>query len=229
MNHERDENMIGAFAIAVADMLTDNAGSIVPRREPPAAIAILGRSPGWTILQLSRDLGLSHAATVRLIDRLVSDGLVRRIRSTRDGRAVELFLTPGGEKLYDRMLSGRHDRLSELRSHLSESEMEALGAICAKMLTIVGSRQDRRSRICRFCDAAKCRTCPMDSLISDRKARDATLVPAAKAEQHGPERAMECASAGGVGHPTVNDRKITREGERSKCAAKHEFIDGAPS
>lgn len=166
MKSERLQNIIGALALAVSDDLQKDAARQVPRDEPAAAIALIGRSPGWTIRQLSLDLSLSHAATVRLVDRLVADELMLRSRSETDGRAVALYLTEEGEKRYQQILLQRHQRLETLLDCLSEAEKDALGHISEKLLAQIAITTDNRSRTCRFCDTGSCRTCPIDLALS---------------------------------------------------------------
>ncbi|MEX0732452.1 MAG: MarR family transcriptional regulator [Aquisalimonadaceae bacterium] len=166
MKPERLQNLIGTLALTISDDLLKESSHLVPRDEPAAAIALVGRSPGWTIRQLSTDLVLSHAATVRLVDRLVDDGLMRRRRSATDGRAVALSLTSKGQSLYQEMLVRRHQRLGELLSSLTDEEKHALGVIGEKLLVLIAKTTDNRSRACRFCDTESCRRCPFDVALS---------------------------------------------------------------
>jgi DNA-binding MarR family transcriptional regulator len=53
--------------------------------------------------ELASGLVLSHGWLSRLVDRLVADGLVRRERSSADGRASEIVLTRDGAETLRRM------------------------------------------------------------------------------------------------------------------------------
>ena len=44
----------------------------------PAALCVIGHEPGLSIDFLARVLGMSHPGTVRLVDRLETDGLIKR-------------------------------------------------------------------------------------------------------------------------------------------------------
>lgn len=164
MTCNRTENLVGALALMLSDRIVKAADQLVPRGEPAAAIAIVGRSPGWTIRMLSTDLGLSHAATVRLVDRLVADDLMARGRATDDRRAVALSLTETGESTYQAMLESRHECVGEALKALSSDEKDLLGTIAGKLLG-GGATQHDRSRICRFCDVESCRSCPIDESL----------------------------------------------------------------
>lgn len=162
METERLQNIVGALALTIADEIAEKTENFAPRDDPVAAIAVIGRSPNWTIRQLSNDLRLSHAATVRLVDRLVADDLMRRTKSTRDARAVELILTANGQHVYAEVLQARQASLKRLLSSLSHHEQDALGKIAEKLLSAGSNDKARRSRTCRLCDVVRCRTCPMD-------------------------------------------------------------------
>jgi len=164
MTNDRLENLVGALAVALCDRIDEDADRTVPRREPAAAIAIIGRSPGWTIRQLSGDLGLSHAATVRLVDRLVEDQLIVRGRSESDRRAIALSLTAAGRKTYRSILDARRKTLREVLSKLEADERDSLKSIAGKLLGLTATSQTR-SRICRFCDVESCGPCPIDEAL----------------------------------------------------------------
>ena len=69
----RLENLLGALSIALSDEIervtTDASGH---GASVPAALSILLRRPGCTIETLRTHIGLSHSATVRLVDRIVA-------------------------------------------------------------------------------------------------------------------------------------------------------------
>ena len=166
MTPERLQNILGALALKIADGILDKVDAFVPRDEPAAAIALIGRSPGWLIRQLSDDLGLSHAATVRLVDRLVADGLMQRTKSAKDARAIELTLTETGKQIYNNMLEIRHRYLGEFLSCLSDHEKDVLGKISEKLIGSIAKDTSGRSRTCRFCDVARCKICPIDAAVA---------------------------------------------------------------
>jgi len=73
MDMNRDRNTIGAFALLIGDEIARVVASKAPDAGPTAAaLALLDHEPGLSIRTLSAGVGLSHAGTVRLVDRLVS-------------------------------------------------------------------------------------------------------------------------------------------------------------
>lgn len=66
-----------------------------------------------TIRTLAERLALKHHSAVELIDRLETNGYVRRSRGRDDRRQVLVALLPRGEKLLEEVA---RDRISELRA-----------------------------------------------------------------------------------------------------------------
>src|SRR5207244_11393948 len=68
-----------------------------------ALVALLESLEDATTQQLSDVIGLTHSATVRLVDRLVANGYVLRQASGRDGRTVAIRLTKAGTAAAERV------------------------------------------------------------------------------------------------------------------------------
>lgn len=158
----RTSNLLAAAVLGLHDELR----LAVERRsgrsgEAPAAIVALGHQPGLSNDALSRLLGLTHTGTVRLIDRLVADGLVERRTVEQDRRGVALHLTKAGAKARRKILSEREAVMRPLVSQLKKSERAALTTVLAKLLRAVGQDDARKLRICRLCDSEACPACPI--------------------------------------------------------------------
>lgn len=176
MKDLKAENVIGALALTVSDMVLNVTGIEAPSNISAAGLTLIGHVPGISINELSHGLCLSHPGTVRLVDRMEAEGLVRRDRSTNDGRAVALHLTAAGKEREGEILSSRRTVLSKLLALLSNEEHAALAQISQKLLTAILKDEDHALRICRLCDSAACTQCPVDaellrkSTASDHKA-----------------------------------------------------------
>lgn len=84
--------------------------------------------------QLSAELGHDMGALTRVVDELERRGFVRRERSRRDRRAVEIAITPAGRR---QARSGKRcivGLLNELVEHLSEREIGTLIALLGRLL-----------------------------------------------------------------------------------------------
>ena len=123
-------------------------------------MVVIGYGLGPSNDQLRRILGLSHPGSVRLVDRLVADGLVQR-REGRDRRAIALYLTEKGHRLRDDLLKGRLAAIRPLLSPLSDAEQEALAGLLHRLLAAMPTTDLERCHLCRLCDDRVCTDCPI--------------------------------------------------------------------
>ncbi len=158
---DRTANLLGVLGLAVADRIGDVARDILRHGgETPAALVVIGYGSGPSNDQLRRILGLSHPGTVRLVDRLVADGLVER-REGRDRRAVALHLTEQGRALREDLLKGRLAAIRPLLTNFTDAERAAFDALLHKMLASIETTQSERRTLCRLCDRRVCTDCPI--------------------------------------------------------------------
>ncbi len=164
MDDERTVNLLGALALSLVDAMNSvvevNAGY---GGEAPAALVTLGAEPGLSINTLRQILNLSHPGTVRLIDRLESQGLVER-RSGVDGRTLALFLTDAGGERRQAILTERRRQLQLAISSLTRDDRKQLTKFLEKMLTAMTTTELRSFAICRLCEEEVCPAdcCPVE-------------------------------------------------------------------
>lgn len=152
----RTANLFGALATAVAGRLADaTKGHPNQTDTGTAALNLIALFEGCSNNELSRALQLSHSATVRLIDKLDADGLVRR-RGADDRRAVALHLTASGKRKAEAALAARCVALSDLVEHLTDVQRIALDDIAATLLTHITKSPLEAAHICRLCDHVAC-------------------------------------------------------------------------
>ena len=158
---DRTANLLGVVGLAVADRIEDTAREILSHAgETPAALVVIGYDMGPSNDQLRRILGLSHPGTVRLVDRLVADGLVER-REGRDRRAVALYLSKRGKSLREELLRERLAAIRSLLAPLTDAEQETFAALLHKMLASMETTDWERRTLCRLCDDRVCSNCPI--------------------------------------------------------------------
>ena len=158
---QRTSNLLGVVALAVADRIDAATREILKHAgETPAALVVIGYGLGPSNDELRRILKLSHSGTVRLVDRLVADGLVER-REGRDGRAIALFATSRGKVLRDKTLQGRLAAIRPLLEPLPHAEQNELGQLLAKLLASIETTDMERRSLCRLCDDRVCSDCPI--------------------------------------------------------------------
>jgi DNA-binding MarR family transcriptional regulator len=134
MNPAVARSHFGALALAVADEIA-NASATHSQSGPAAAATVfLFLDPGLSIGVLAERIKLSHAGTVRLIDRLELEGLVERRRNDSDRRARFIHLTASGEELMSAIMTARDDAISGYLSALSPDQLSTLGALSQHLL-----------------------------------------------------------------------------------------------
>ena len=154
----RTANLLGTQAVAIAGLVAEAIGgpaAVVPSH-PTALIALDLYAEGEPIESLRTALSLSHSATVRLVDRLVADGLVAREQSPEDGRVALLRLTPAGRAEVLRVRAARTEALLEVVGRLEPAEQDALASLCGRVLAGLTTDGASPRRTCRLCDAEVC-------------------------------------------------------------------------
>ncbi|WP_210528331.1 MarR family winged helix-turn-helix transcriptional regulator [Rubellimicrobium arenae] len=127
------------------------------------ALVTLGEYPGESLGGLSRILGLTHSATVRLADDLERRGLVQR-EGKADRRSVGLLLTEQGIALRSAAMRARAEVLEGAVSVLEDDERGALERGMARLLQNFATSRAVADHICRLCDEEACgrNNCPVE-------------------------------------------------------------------
>jgi MarR family transcriptional regulator, negative regulator of the multidrug operon emrRAB len=155
-------NTVAALALAVTDMLLvglDERYHLGP--SDAAALIILSRR-SQRIEDISQQLGVSHSATVRLVDRLEDMGLAGRAPG-RDARSVNVRLTAAGKRRARGLLTERERIMTHVLGELSERDRRLLGALVEKMLDALAVDWRTTMQICRLCNIPFCESgaaCP---------------------------------------------------------------------
>lgn len=151
----RTANLLAAAAQLVGDAVTDRlAGELPHTASAPAALISIAHQPGLSIERLRTALHLTHSGTVRLIDRLEAEELVRREKHGE--RALKLHLTRRGRRAVERIEAARLAAVAELLSPLNEQERRQLDGVLARLLADRTHNQDDLYRICRLCSFDAC-------------------------------------------------------------------------
>ena len=159
----RDLNVIGAFALALADDFKGAMQDLADGNESAcSALIVIGQESGLSVDRLSKILRLSQPGTVRLVDRLAEAQLVERKTGT-DRRSVALRLTDTGKRQVKSLLVGRQHAVSQTLRSLDAWERSTLSAIANKVLRGLEHSAVECDRRCRLCDDAACpdESCPM--------------------------------------------------------------------
>ncbi|MCT2583422.1 MarR family winged helix-turn-helix transcriptional regulator [Actinophytocola gossypii] len=161
--HETDRvaNLLGATALVVTDVMLSSTVRAAPvSPSGAAALVVLRTSPGLSVTELGRRVGLTQSAAARMVDSL--GDLVERVPT--GGRSVSVRLTGAGAEAADAVLSSRGEPLADLLAALDEHQLETLGELLGLLLGRLYERVGDSDLMCRLCDRATCTTgasCPV--------------------------------------------------------------------
>jgi MarR family transcriptional repressor of emrRAB len=156
-------NLLGAASLALADAQRAAVeGASGQAAAAPAALLALDKYPGETVRFFVPILGLTQSGTVRLFDRLVDDGFVRR-GPGRDGRTIALELTAAGRRAAARVARARAQTMADALAGVDRDELAALERTLEKVLARFPANRDDARHLCRLCDIDVCEACPVDA------------------------------------------------------------------
>lgn len=126
--------LVGRLASA---MRTGLSRELAPFNVTSAQWAILEacyQGEADTLTSLSRVVPIDSASISRQVDRLVRVGLVRRRRSTRDRRLVNLILTDAGNRLVPELTERVQANNAKFLAGIAEHEQHAVLRTLQRML-----------------------------------------------------------------------------------------------
>lgn len=157
-------NILGALSLLIQDRV-ESAWESELDFSPMAAAALvqIENEAGSSIEQVARRIGLTHSATVRVIEKLAERGLVEKDRACKDARAQSLKLTGAGKRTGQQLHAARNRVTDDLLAGLDPAQREALRAVVRAILhqAVVPGRE--ADVTCRVCDERRCRPeiCPI--------------------------------------------------------------------
>lgn len=156
MTHQQLTNVLAALTLHVNDRLTRRIEEVAEHgAAAPMALVVIWQHPGQTIEYLRNVLTLSHSGTVRLVERLIEDGLVVK-RQGADNRSVSLTCTAAGSRKSKGILKAREDVVSPLLSRLDEQERGQLEHILRKLTWSGIATKEEGVNTCRLCNIDIC-------------------------------------------------------------------------
>ncbi|WP_132980389.1 MarR family winged helix-turn-helix transcriptional regulator [Pigmentiphaga sp. D-2] len=97
----------------------------------PLMLLAMGR--GETAAELARSACSDTGAMTRMLDRLESKGLIRRVRSAEDRRVIKLELTEEGVRATEQVPQRLHDAVDLHIRDFSEQEVQQLKSLLRRM------------------------------------------------------------------------------------------------
>jgi DNA-binding MarR family transcriptional regulator len=164
--HTRESNALAAWTVLATDAMEAAQLEVadLPERSL-AALILLRNRPESNVDWLFRRLGITQSGAVRLVDRLVTLGLVRREKAP-GRKEVALHVTASGEARLQQGLTARATAVQTLVESLSTAEQTQLAALVGKALAGGTRRRKEADIACRLCDWDACKpVCPLDASV----------------------------------------------------------------
>lgn len=150
-------NILGALSLLIQDRV-ERSWHAALDLSPMAAAALvqIDSEPGSSIEQVAGRIGLTHSATVRIIDKLADRGLVEKDRARKDARAQSLKLTRSGKGTAQQLHAARNQVTDGLLAGLSPAQHQALEQAIAVILYQAVEPGREADITCRVCDERRC-------------------------------------------------------------------------
>jgi DNA-binding MarR family transcriptional regulator len=150
-------NVLGALALALTDRMSEavTAAAGVSETGAIALSALHHYLDGASLDLLGRVLGLTPSGAVRLVDRLVEAGHVRRTRGA-DARSTSVRLTAAGRRAARRVSAARASVLVDALAPLAPEQRRQLEALAGRMLAGLVRAPGATRWTCRLCDTGSC-------------------------------------------------------------------------
>lgn len=164
--HTKDVNTVAAWALLATDAMEAAQLEVAElTARSIAALGLLRNRPASSVNWLHRRLGITQSGAVRLVDRLVALGLLRREKSP-GRKEVALRVTASGKARLQQGLTARASAIEGLVESLSAADQERLAALLGKALAGGSRSRDEADVACRLCDWDACKpVCPVDASV----------------------------------------------------------------
>jgi MarR family transcriptional repressor of emrRAB len=150
-------NILGALAVLIQDRV-ERTWQAELDLSPMAAAALvqIEYEPGSSIELVAGRIGLTHSATVRVIDKLVERGCVDKDRAREDARAQSLKLSKSGKRLAQQLHGARNQVTDDLLSGLGPTQRRGLEEAVRAILHRCVEPGREADVTCRVCDDRRC-------------------------------------------------------------------------
>ena len=150
-------NILGALALLIQDRM-ESAWQSTLDLSPMAAAALvqIDSEPGCSIELVAGRIGLTHSATVRVVDKLAERGLVEKDRARRDARAQSLKLSKAGKRTAQQLHAARNQVTDDLVTGLGPPQRAALEDAIRAILHRTVEPGREADVTCRVCDDRRC-------------------------------------------------------------------------
>jgi DNA-binding MarR family transcriptional regulator len=141
---EAAPGLMGRVRVALLDALDAELEPLGLKASDYIVLVTLASGAQVTAASVCSVIAHDPGAMTRKIDALEKKGLVRRLRSETDRRAIHLELTPEGRKLYPRMMNSVVGVINEFLHGFSKAEVREMESMLKRILANAEAREARK-------------------------------------------------------------------------------------
>jgi DNA-binding MarR family transcriptional regulator len=136
--------LMGRIRMALFDALDAELEPLGLKATDYVVLVTLANDSAPTASSVCSLIAHDPGAMTRKIDALEKKGLVRRVRSEKDRRAIHIELTPEARKLYPRMMNAVVGVVNEFLHGFAKSEVRELEGMLKRILANAEAREAAR-------------------------------------------------------------------------------------
>jgi DNA-binding MarR family transcriptional regulator len=128
-----------------------------------AGLRFVALHPGGCIRELAQSLQVSHPAAVKLAERLVDRGLVRRETAPDDHRRVCLQLTAAGRRVYKDVFAAQQGLIGQVLDRMGSDAASELHRLSLEFVRSSIETEEQIAQTCLYCGIHHRNDCPVSS------------------------------------------------------------------
>jgi len=141
---EAAPGLMGRVRVALLDALDAELEPFGLKASDYIVLVTLANDQQLTASSVCSVIAHDPGAMTRKIDSLEKKGLVRRVRSETDRRAIHLELTPECRKLFPRMMNAVVGVINEFLHGFSKAEVREMESMLKRILANAEARESRK-------------------------------------------------------------------------------------
>ena len=126
-----------------------------------AGLRFVALHPGGCIRELAQSLLVSHPAAVKLAERLVDRGLVKRETAAEDHRRVCLDLTASGKRVYKDVFTAQQSLIDQVLDRMGSDAADELRRLSLEFVRSSMDTEHQIAQTCLYCGVHHSEECPV--------------------------------------------------------------------
>jgi DNA-binding MarR family transcriptional regulator len=126
-----------------------------------AGLRFVALHPGGCIRELAQSLLVSHPAAVKLAERLVDRGLVKRETAAEDHRRVCLDLTSTGKRVYKEVFAAQQSLIEQVLDRMGTDAASELRRLSLEFVRSSIDTEHQIAKTCLYCGVQHRDECPL--------------------------------------------------------------------